>query len=45
MDVDINVHESVAHRIEQCDDDTRATGLYRICEQGLLNAAIHAHPA
>jgi signal transduction histidine kinase len=43
MDVDINVHESVANRIEQCDDDTRATGLYRICEQGLLNAAIHGH--
>jgi signal transduction histidine kinase len=43
MDVAINVHESVAYRIEQCDDDTRATGLYRICEQGLLNAAIHGH--
>jgi signal transduction histidine kinase len=43
MAVDINVHESVANRIEQCDDDTRATGLYRICEQGLLNAAIHGH--
>jgi signal transduction histidine kinase len=42
MAVDINVHESVAYRIEQCDD-TRATGLYRICEQGLLNAAIHGH--
>jgi len=43
MAVDINVHESVAYRIAQCDDDTRATGLYRICEQGLLNAAIHGH--
>jgi signal transduction histidine kinase len=43
MAVDINMHESVANRIEQCDDDTRATGLYRICEQGLLNAAIHGH--
>jgi signal transduction histidine kinase len=28
---------------ELLDDDTRATGLYRICEQGLLNAAIHGH--
>lgn len=43
MAVDINVHESAANRIEQCDDDTRGTGLYRICEQGLLNAAIHGH--
>ena len=43
MAVHINMHESVANRIEQCDDDTRATGLYRICEQGLLNAAIHGH--
>lgn len=43
MAVDINVHESVNNRIEQCDDDTRATGLFRICEQGLLNAAIHGH--
>mgnify|MGYP002137915195 CR=1 FL=1 len=43
MAIDINMHESVANRIEQCDDDTRATGLYRICEQGLLNAAIHGH--
>ena len=43
MDVTINVHESVAYRIEQCDGDTRATGLYRICEQGLLNAAIHGY--
>jgi glucose-6-phosphate-specific signal transduction histidine kinase len=41
MDVAINVHDSVAYRIEQCDDDSRATALYRICEQGLLNAAIH----
>jgi glucose-6-phosphate-specific signal transduction histidine kinase len=43
MAVAINVHESAANRIEQYDEDTRATGLYRICEQGLLNAAIHGH--
>jgi len=41
MEVSIDVHASVAHRIEQYDDSSRATGIYRICEQGLLNAAVH----
>ena len=43
MNVTIIVNESVAHRIAQCHDDTQATGIYRICEQGLLNSAIHGH--
>jgi glucose-6-phosphate-specific signal transduction histidine kinase len=41
MKVSIDVHASVSHRIEQYDDSNRATGIYRICEQGLLNAAVH----
>jgi glucose-6-phosphate-specific signal transduction histidine kinase len=41
MEVLIDVHASVSHRIEQYDDSSRATGIYRICEQGLLNAAVH----
>jgi signal transduction histidine kinase len=41
MKVSIDVHASVSHRIEQYDDSSRATGIYRICEQGLLNAAVH----
>ena len=43
MNVTIIVNESVAHRIAQCHDDTQATGIYRICEQGLLNSAVHGH--
>ncbi len=41
LDVAINISDAVSRRIAECSDDTRATGLYRICEQGLLNAAIH----
>ena len=41
LDVTINISDAVSRRIAECSDDTRATGLYRICEQGLLNAAIH----
>jgi signal transduction histidine kinase len=41
MDVSINISDSVSRRIGESQNDTRATGLYRICEQGLLNAAIH----
>lgn len=43
MEVSINISDAVSRRIAECSDDTRATGLYRICEQGLLNAAIHGH--
>ena len=43
MEVSIEVQGSVSLRIEQFDDSSRATGIYRICEQGLLNAAVHGH--
>jgi signal transduction histidine kinase len=43
MEVSIDVHGSVSLRIEQYDDNSRGTGIYRICEQGLLNAAVHGH--
>ena len=43
MEVSIDVHGSVSLRIEQNEDSSRATGIYRICEQGLLNAAVHGH--
>ena len=36
------VAEDAASRL-RTSDVTRATGLYRICEQGLLNAAVHGH--
>jgi len=41
MNVSINISDSVSRRIGESQNDTRATGLYRICEQALLNAAIH----
>jgi glucose-6-phosphate-specific signal transduction histidine kinase len=43
MEVSIDVHASASLRIEQHEDSSRATGIYRICEQGLLNAAVHGH--
>ena len=43
MEVSIDVHVSVSLRIEQYEDNRSATGIYRICEQGLLNAAVHGH--
>ena len=43
MEVSIDVHASVSLRIEQYEDNRSATGIYRICEQGLLNAAVHGH--
>jgi len=43
MNVSITVGEAVLLKFQQLQDKTRATGLYRICEQGLLNAAIHGH--
>ena len=43
MEVSIDVHASVSLRIEQDEDNRSATGIYRICEQGLLNAAVLGH--
>ncbi len=41
MDVTILISEAVTNGLLESPDVTRATGLYRICEQGLLNAAAH----
>ncbi len=43
MVVTVKVSESAARELRLGDDVSRSTGLYRICEQGLLNAAIHGH--
>jgi signal transduction histidine kinase len=37
------VSDPVAHALRLPSELSRATGIYRICEQGLLNAAIHGH--
>jgi signal transduction histidine kinase len=43
MAVTVSVNESAARELQLRDQVTRATAIYRICEQGLLNAAIHGH--
>ena len=45
MKITVAVSEAALQRLHLGDDITTATGLYRICEQGLLNAAIHGHAA
>ena len=37
------VSDPVAQALRLPSELSRATGIYRICEQGLLNAAIHGH--
>ena len=43
MTVSIAIAESIADRPTSESETTRATAVYRICEQGLLNAAVHGH--
>jgi len=43
MVVTVSVSESASRELRRGDRVSRSTGLYRICEQGLLNAAIHGH--
>ena len=43
MHVTISVSDAAAARLGAGEDVNRATGIYRICEQGLLNAAVHGH--
>lgn len=42
MNVTVAVNDTAASRL-RTGNITVATGLYRICEQGLLNAAVHGH--
>ncbi len=42
MTINVSVADAAASRL-RTGAITRATGLYRICEQGLLNAAVHGH--
>ncbi len=41
MRVTIVESDVITARLREKDEISRATGIYRICEQGLLNAAIH----
>jgi len=43
MVVTVSVSESAALELRRGDRVTRSTAIYRICEQGLLNAAIHGN--
>ena len=43
MHVTFAISDAAATRLRASDDISRATGIYRICEQGLLNAAVHGH--
>ncbi len=43
MTINVSVADDAASRLRTGDSITVATGLYRICEQGLLNAAVHGH--
>ena len=43
MNVSIQANHAALDAISFGHDNSRATALYRICEQGLLNAAIHGH--
>ena len=41
MRVTIVESDVITARLREKDEISRATGIYRICEQGLLNAAVH----
>ena len=43
MKVTISISTAAAEQLRSRGDVTRATGIYRICEQALLNSAIHGH--
>jgi signal transduction histidine kinase len=43
MTINVSMADDAASRLRTGDSITVATGLYRICEQGLLNAAVHGH--
>jgi signal transduction histidine kinase len=43
MVVTVSVHESAARELRRGGRVSLSTGLYRICEQGLLNSAVHGH--
>lgn len=43
MKVTVSVSTAGAERLRLRGEVTRATGIYRICEQALLNSAIHGH--
>jgi len=43
MTVTVTLSESITDRPTSESETTRATAVYRICEQGLLNAAVHGH--
>ena len=43
MMVTIAISPQAASRLQDRSEVTRATGMYRICEQALLNSAIHGH--
>lgn len=43
MTVTVDVSAAASRVLKAPGSAARATGIYRICEQGLLNAAIHGH--
>jgi len=43
MVITIHVSDAAARELARHDPTRRSIGLYRICEQGLLNAAAHGH--
>ena len=43
MTVTISISPQAASRLQGRSEVTRATGMYRICEQALLNSAVHGH--
>lgn len=43
MVISIHVSDAAARELARQDQTNRSIGLYRICEQGLLNAAAHGH--
>ena len=43
MRVAIKLGDAVMQALRPPGEPTRATAIYRICEQGLLNVAIHGH--
>jgi len=43
MMVTVAISPQAASRLQGRSEVTRATGMYRICEQALLNSAVHGH--
>jgi signal transduction histidine kinase len=43
MVITIHVSDAAARELAHQDQKSCSIGLYRICEQGLLNAAVHGH--